>query len=29
MQRDGGLEKTAYALLTDLVTVIRRVQARS
>ena len=23
-QRDGGLEKTAYALVTDLVTVIRR-----
>ena len=26
-QRDGGLEKTAYALLTDLVTVARRVRA--
>jgi homoserine dehydrogenase len=28
-QRDGGLEKTAYALLSDLVTVARRVRARS
>jgi homoserine dehydrogenase len=27
-QRDGGLEKTAYALLSDLVTVARRVSAK-
>jgi homoserine dehydrogenase len=27
-QRDGGLEKTAYALLADLVTVARRVAER-
>jgi homoserine dehydrogenase len=27
-QRDGGLEKTAYALVSDLVTVARRVRAR-
>ena len=26
-QRDGGMEKTAYALVTDLVTVARRVRA--
>ena len=25
-QRDGGLEKTAYALVTDLVTIVRRLQ---
>ena len=28
-QRDGGLEKTAYALVTDLVTVARRIQGRA
>jgi homoserine dehydrogenase len=28
-QRDGGLEKTAYALLSDLITVARRVRHRS
>ena len=28
MQRGGGLEKTAYALLTDLIAVARRIQAR-
>ena len=28
-QRDGGLEKTAYALVTDLVTVVRRLQTGS
>lgn len=28
-QRDGGLEKTAYALLADLVTVAKRVRARA
>lgn len=28
-QRDGGLEKTAYALLADLVTVIRRTKGRT
>ncbi len=27
-ERDGGLEKTAYALLTDLVTVAKRIRAR-
>jgi homoserine dehydrogenase len=27
-QRDGGLEKTAYALLSDLVTVARRISGR-
>ncbi|MEZ5316301.1 MAG: hypothetical protein R2752_02760 [Vicinamibacterales bacterium] len=26
-QRDGGLEKTAYAILSDLITVVRRVRA--
>ena len=28
-QRDGGLEKTAYALVTDLLTVARRLRNRS
>ncbi|HZW75660.1 MAG TPA: hypothetical protein VFF43_19085 [Caldimonas sp.] len=28
-QRDSGLEKTAYALLSDLVTVVKRVRARA
>jgi homoserine dehydrogenase len=28
-ERDGGLEKTAYALLGDLVTVARRIRERA
>jgi len=28
-ERDGGLEQTAYALLTDLVTVVKRVRGRA